>query len=196
MGLRYRSPACRRRRVIRMRHGPNTTRAGSGNSAARSFARRLSALPDPRRIVSVAVTSFGEAGVLIDQSGEPTTDMIAWFDRRTLDQCRRFADQIDPDRLFSICGAVVQQIMTAPKLMWHRENEPETWARSVQFLMTADYIAYRLCGERAQNLSLSSRTALLDLRQAGLERRAAGPGRSGAAHFCHQSSTEGLRLAA
>ena len=140
----------------------------------------VSALPDPRRIVSVAVTSFGEAGVLIDQSGEPTTDMIAWFDRRTLDQCRRFADQIDPDRLFSITGAVVQQIMTAPKLMWHRENEPEAWARSVQFLMTADYIAYQLCGERAQNLSLSSRTALLDLRKrdwsdellalAGLER--------------------------
>jgi len=70
--------------------------------------------------------------------------------------------------------------MTAPKLMWHRENEPEVWARSVQFLMTADYIAYQLCGERAQNLSLSSRTALLDLRKrdwsdellalAGLER--------------------------
>jgi len=46
--------------------------------------------------------------------------------------------------------------------------------------MTADYIAYRLCGARAQNLSLSSRTALLDLRKrdwsdellalAGLER--------------------------
>jgi xylulokinase len=124
----------------------------------------VSAVPDPRRIVSVAVTSFGEAGVLIDERGRPTTDMIAWFDRRTLDQCRRFGEQIDPDRLFSICGTVVQQIMTAPKLMWHRENEPDAWARSTMFLMTADYVAYRLCGERAQNLSLSSRTALIDLR--------------------------------
>lgn len=120
-------------------------------------------LPNPCQVASVAVSSFGEAGVLLDSTGAPTTDMIAWFDRRTLDQCRRFAEQINQNRLFSICGTVVQQIMTAPKLMWHREHEPEAWARSVTFLNTADYIAFRLCGESAQSLSLASRTALLDL---------------------------------
>jgi xylulokinase len=123
----------------------------------------VSGVSDLTRIVSVAVTSFGEAGALIDATGEPTTEMIAWFDRRTLDQCRRFSEQIDPDRLFSICGTVVQQIMTAPKLMWHREHEPEAWARSASFLNAADYIAFRLSGEKAQSLSLASRTGLLDL---------------------------------
>jgi xylulokinase len=123
----------------------------------------ISGISDLSRIVSVAVTSFGEAGVLIDAAGEPTTEMIAWFDRRTLDQCRHFSEQIDPDRLFAICGTVVQQIMTAPKLMWHREHEPEAWARSAGFLNTADYIAFRLSGEKAQSLSLASRTGLLDL---------------------------------
>lgn len=119
---------------------------------------------DRAHIVSVAVTSFGEAGVLLDAEGQPTTDMIAWFDRRSLAQCRQFAAGIEPDRLFSICGTVVQQIMTAPKLMWHREHEPDAWARSEIFLNTADYIAWLLSGQQAQSLSLASRTALLDLR--------------------------------
>jgi xylulokinase len=120
-------------------------------------------VPNPSQIASVAVSSFGETVVLLDSAGTPTTEMIAWFDRRTLDQCRRFAEQMDPDRMFATCGTVVQQIMTAPKLMWHREHEPEAWRRSVTFLNTADYIAFRLCGEGVQSLSLASRTALLDL---------------------------------
>ncbi len=141
----------------------------------------VAAVPDPTRIVSIAVSSFGEAGALIDAKGEPATDIIAWFDRRSGEQSQRFAAQIDPDDLFAVCGSVVQQIMTAPKLMWHREHEPDAWARSVTFLNTADYIAYRLSGEAAQSLSLASRTALLDLRNrdwsdrlldlAGLDRR-------------------------
>ena len=149
----------------------------------------VAGVPEPSLIVSIAVTSFGEAGALIDVAGQPTTEMIAWFDRRTLDQCRRFSEQIDPDLLFAICGTVVQQIMTAPKLMWHREHEPEAWARSVGFLNTADYIAFRLSGEKAQSLSLASRTGLLDLSRrdwsdellglAGIERRFLPPMRDG-----------------
>jgi xylulokinase len=140
----------------------------------------VAAVAEPERIVSIAVSSFGEAGALVDARGEPTADMIAWFDRRSGEQSQRFASQIDPDELFAISGAVLQQIMTAPKLMWHREYEPDAWARAVTFLNTADYIAFRLSGERAQSLSLASRTALIDLRKrdwsdrlldlAGLER--------------------------
>ncbi len=116
------------------------------------------------RIASVAVTSFGEAGVLIDAAGRPTSNMIAWFDRRSDEQCQRFNAAIDPDRLFYLTGTIVQTIMTAPKLMWHQEHEPEAWARSVTFLKAADYIAWKLSGEAAQSLSLASRTGLLDLR--------------------------------
>jgi xylulokinase len=124
----------------------------------------VSGIASPERIAAIAVSSFGEAGALLDEKGEPTTDIIAWFDRRSRAQSLDFSAQIDPDRLYAICGTQLQQIMTAPKLMWHRENEPEAWSRSRMFVMTADYVASLLCGERAQNRSLASRTALIDLR--------------------------------
>jgi xylulokinase len=126
--------------------------------------RAVEPVRDRSQIASLAVTSFGEAGALIDANGEATTDIIAWFDRRSRNESVEFSSRIDPNRLYSICGSQLQQIMTAPKLMWHRAREPEAWSRSVGFLNTADYIAFLLSGERAQSLSLASRTALVDLR--------------------------------
>jgi xylulokinase len=123
----------------------------------------ISAVERTERIVSIAVSSFGEAGALLDERGNPTANMIAWFDQRSRPQYERMVAEIDPDRLFAISGTTVQQIMTGPKLMWHRDQEADAWARAVLFLNTADYIACRLCGVAAQSRSLASRTGLNDL---------------------------------
>ena len=67
------------------------------------------------------------------------------------------------DELFARSGLSLQPIFSLNKLLWHREHEPDAWARSVRWLMLADFIAYRLCGETATDLSLASRTLMLDL---------------------------------
>ena len=116
-------------------------------------------------IVSVAVTSIGESGVLLDAAGAATTDSIAWFDTRTRPQATWLAERIGKDELFARSGLSLQPIFSLNKLLWHREHEPDAWARSVRWLMLADFIAYRLCGEAATDLSLASRTLMLDLLQ-------------------------------
>jgi xylulokinase len=125
----------------------------------------LADLPSPQEIASVAVASVGESGVLLDAAGAATTDSIAWFDTRTRPQATWLADRIGKDELFARSGLSLQPIFSLNKLLWHREHEPEAWARSVRWLMLADFIAFRLCGEAATDLSLASRTLLLDLRQ-------------------------------
>jgi xylulokinase len=125
----------------------------------------LADLPSPEEIASVAVASVGESGVLLDAAGAATTDSLAWFDTRTRPQATWLADRIGKDELFARSGLSLQPIFSLNKLLWHREHEPEAWARSVRWLMLADFIAFRLCGEAATDLSLASRTLLLDLRQ-------------------------------
>ena len=115
-------------------------------------------------IFGLAVASMGEAGVSLDRNGRPTHDVIAWFDRRTVPQTDAFAAQIDPDALFAITGTELQPILTAPKLMWLRENEPDAWARTERFLNVSAYVAHRLGAAPAQDYSLASRTGLFDLR--------------------------------
>jgi xylulokinase len=126
--------------------------------------RALAQIPDPRQIAALAVTSVGESGLLLDAAGAPTTDSIAWFDNRTRPQATWLAERIGKDELFARSGLSLQPIFSLCKLLWHREHEPEAWARSVRWLMLADYVAYLLGGQQATDLSLASRTLMLDLR--------------------------------
>jgi xylulokinase len=125
----------------------------------------LADVPNPEEIASVAVASVGESGVLLDAVGAATTDSIAWFDTRTRPQARWLAERIGKDELFARSGLSLQPIFSLNKLLWHCEHEPDAWAHSVRWLMLADFIAYRLCGESATDLSLASRTLMLDLHQ-------------------------------
>ncbi len=123
----------------------------------------LADVPNPEEIAAVAVASVGESGVLVDAAGAATIDSIAWFDTRTRPQATWLADRIGKDELFARSGVSLQPIFSLNKLLWHREHEPDAWARSVRWLMLADYIAFRLCGEAATDLSLASRTLILNL---------------------------------
>jgi len=134
-------------------------------TVVRAIRGALADLPNPEQIKAVAVASVGESGVLVDAGGAATTDSIAWFDIRTRPQARWLAERIGKDELFARSGLSLQPIFSLNKLLWHREHEPDAWARSVRWLMLADFIAYQLSGQSATDLSLASRTLMLDLHQ-------------------------------
>jgi xylulokinase len=121
-------------------------------------------LDDPQAVAGLAVASVGEAGVPLDAAGQPTHDIIAWFDTRTAPQARRLDQIVDQRRLFAVTGLALQPIFTLCKLLWLQEHAPAATARTVRWLNTADYIAFRLCGVQATDYSLASRTLALDLR--------------------------------
>lgn len=122
-------------------------------------------IDDPGRIVSVAAASMGEAGAPIDAHGQPTYDVIAWFDQRTQPQIEWLDRTIGKDRLFDMTGLSLQPIFGLGKLLWLKENQPDAFARTIRWLNMADYIAYRLCGVPVTDYSLASRTMALDLRR-------------------------------
>jgi len=66
----------------------------------------LASVSDPREIAGVAIAAVGEAGVLLDASGQATVDSIAWFDTRTRPQAEWLAERIGKDELFARCGAL------------------------------------------------------------------------------------------
>jgi xylulokinase len=125
----------------------------------------ITQVDNPNRIASVAVASMGEAAVPLDAHGQPTYDVVAWFDQRTQAQADWLDRAIGRDRLFDITGLSLQPIFGLCKLLWLKENQPDAFARTVRWLNMADYIAYRLCGVPATDYSLASRTLVLDLRR-------------------------------
>ncbi|MDQ3514607.1 MAG: FGGY family carbohydrate kinase [Chloroflexota bacterium] len=126
----------------------------------------VAGVPAARRaeIAGVAVASVGEAGVPLDARGEPTAEVIAWYDTRSAPQADRLGATVGRDALFAVSGLSLQPIWSACKLLWLRDERPDAFARTVRWLMVADWVAYRLCGVQATDHSLASRTHAFNLR--------------------------------
>ena len=113
----------------------------------------------------MAVASFGESCVLLDDSGRSLAPSIVWHDRRTHAQGLAIEETIGRDRIFEISGHSAEPIFTLAKLIWMRKHWPDAFAKARRVLMMADWIAFRLSGEAATDPTLASRTLYFDIRQ-------------------------------
>jgi sugar (pentulose or hexulose) kinase len=118
----------------------------------------------PVEISAISATSFSEAVVGIDKSGNAVGDIIAWFDTRSMKQAQQLKDRFTEKTLYSITGLDVNPIFSLPKIMWIRENEKSNYDKTIKYLQMADFIIYRLSGVFATDYTLASRTLALDVK--------------------------------
>lgn len=115
------------------------------------------------------IAAVGAAGqmhglVLLDEDGEVVRPAILWNDGRTAAQCDAIRDIVGRDRFIAITGNEPLTGYTAGKLLWVRDNEPESWARARHMLLPKDYLRFRLTAEHALDVADGAGTALFDLR--------------------------------
>ena len=115
-------------------------------------------------ISSIAVSSMAESGVPLDAVDQPVDDIIAWFDGRTSRQAEWLNRTVGGERIYGITGLPVKPIFGLCKVLWFKENNPDGFRKTVSWLNVADYIAFRLCGHKATDYSLASRTLAFDLK--------------------------------
>ena len=109
---------------------------------------------------AIGITSVGESGFLVDRAGEPLVPAIAWFDERSAPQAARWQERMDPLELFFRTGLHPAPLHSACKLEWLKENSPEAWQSAADWLGMAEYLVFRMTGERSTDPSLASRTLL------------------------------------
>ena len=115
-----------------------------------------------------AISAIGLAGqmhgaVLLDGSGVPLRPAILWNDQRTAAECDLIRARVGADRLIAITGNDAVTGLTAPKLMWVREHEPDTWRRIAHVLLPKDFVRLGLTGEYAIDKADGAGTLLFDL---------------------------------
>jgi xylulokinase len=101
--------------------------------------------------------------VVLGRDAEVLRPAILWNDQRTEEQCAEIERRIGLDRLISLTGNRALTGFTAPKLLWLREHEPETYAQVRHVLLPKDYVRYRLTGELAIDAADASGTLLFDV---------------------------------
>ncbi|HXX21599.1 MAG TPA: FGGY family carbohydrate kinase [Terriglobia bacterium] len=120
---------------------------------------------EPSRIKAVAASTHGEALFFLDANGRPTRPTMIWSDARAVEQSEAMLQRFGAQKLLEITGQTeIAPIYPALKIAWLRHYEPDVFARTTAYLLPADYLNFRLCGEISAEYSLWSDSYLLDIR--------------------------------
>ena len=116
-------------------------------------------------IVGVGLTGQMHGLVLLDRAGTVLRPAILWNDQRTGKQCDEITARVTRQKLLSITGNPALTGFTASKILWVRENEPDTYAQVAHILLPKDYIRFCLTGSFAIDCAEASGMNLLDIRK-------------------------------
>jgi xylulokinase len=113
--------------------------------------------------VSIGLSGQMHGLVVLDGSGRVLRPAILWNDQRTQAECEEIERRFGLDRLIELTGNRALAGFTAPKLLWLRKHEPDTFARIRHVLLPKDYVRFRMTGEQAIDVADASGTLLFDV---------------------------------
>lgn len=130
-------------------------------SAIRSVLHTSAVVGDD--IEAIGLTGQMHGLVLLDAADRVLRPAILWNDQRTAPECDLIRAAVGPDRLIEITGNDAVTGLTAPKLVWVRDHEPETWRQVAHVLLPKDYVRLRMTGYHAMDKADGAGTLLFDL---------------------------------
>jgi xylulokinase len=101
--------------------------------------------------------------VLLDEVNAVIRPALIWCDQRSQAQVDRVNTLIGKSNVLAYTANPVVTGFTLPKLLWVRDNEPKSYARTRKVLLPKDYIRFELTGEYATEVSDASGTSLFDV---------------------------------
>jgi sugar (pentulose or hexulose) kinase len=108
----------------------------------------------------IGVTGMAETGVLVDRHDRPLAPSIAWHDPRG--DVDRIARELGEATFRRTTGLPLTALPSLSKLLWLRSSFPRT-REARRFYSVGEWVIRRLGGRPVAELSLASRTGLLDL---------------------------------
>lgn len=114
---------------------------------------------DPSRVRGFAVTHQRETFACLDSLDAPIRPAMLWLDVRAGDQVNRFGTE----RIHELTGKPANPTPAFYKLLWIRENEPETLERTTHIVDVHAYLAHELTGEWKTSVASADPLGLIDI---------------------------------
>ncbi|TJW07302.1 MAG: ribulokinase [Mesorhizobium sp.] len=99
---------------------------------------------------SLVVVGQGGTPLPVGRSGDSQRNIIVWMDHRALDQARRI--NAGKYAVLDYVGGTISPEMETPKLLWLKENLPESFAAAEHFFDLTDYLTWRATGSLARSI--------------------------------------------
>jgi xylulokinase len=124
-----------------------------------------SAKISPSRIIGISFSGHMMAGIPIDGEGRVLQKRVfLWADHRSQTQAEFIRKRVGWENFYHRTGGGMEiALYPVAKILWLKENEPETYNHTYKFLGTKDLLMHRLTGRFVTDLSDASNTGLLDL---------------------------------
>ena len=119
--------------------------------------KELGEIPD-----SVGIDTWGVDFVLLDESDRAIGDFVGYRDSRTNGMDAEVSKIITPEGLYRRTGIQKAAYNTIYQLMALKLQHPEQLEAAKTFLMTPDYLHWRLCGRKANEYTEASTSQLLN----------------------------------
>ena len=97
----------------------------------------------------VAVGKNG-APITVSGSADPDRNIIVWMDQRATEQAARI--NATGHRVLDYVGGRISPEMETPKLLWLKENLPESYYNAAYFFDLADYLTWRATGDLSRSI--------------------------------------------
>jgi FGGY-family pentulose kinase len=120
----------------------------------------------PEEIVGLGADCTSCTVVALDERFRPLRPAIIWMDVRAAGQARRIAASGHPALKYNGYGNVSAEWMPC-KLLWLKENEPETYRRAAHVGECIDWLTHRLTGEWVASIDTASIRAYYDRAEGG-----------------------------
>ena len=82
-------------------------------------------------------------------TGDPVRDVIVWMDHRAADQAQRI--NMTGGAPLAYVGNCISPEMQLPKLLWLKENLPDSFAQAQAFMDLTDYLTWRATGSATRS---------------------------------------------
>jgi xylulokinase len=117
----------------------------------------------PAEVSHLGLASQVDGVVPVDRTLRPLRPAIIWLDRRAADQAEALAGKLGAEAIFATTGLNADSSHIAPKIMWLREHEPQTYRAAASFPPAGAYLLGWLTGTIAQDHANASSTLLYDV---------------------------------
>ena len=125
----------------------------------------LAADVDGQAILGMGVSGQQHGLVLLDHQGKVLRPAKLWCDTETADENARLLTHLGGDRgSLERLGVVIAPGYTVSKLLWTREQHPETFSRIAHVLLPHDYLNYWLTGRSCSEYGDASGTGYFNVR--------------------------------
>lgn len=116
-------------------------------------------------IACIGLSSQTNSPSFLDKDGKPLRPCILWMDRRAEPQAAWVREKVGEETIHKVTGVKIAPFYSYCKILWVKENQPETYRKTKMILQPKDYIGFKLTGEYVLDAALASSSGFADIRQ-------------------------------